>query len=305
MLKHVIRKQSKTQISLIAILGLMICGQMGFVLYKGDHSPIVSEKRIAQAGSAKAFGLVVPQEKNFQVSSVKELDRVFHHWNYNLTKTKSNGKVPRLYLAKFPQDMRHKEKSSNATFIQVLLPHILKVNEQILADRKRLIAMNKQSHLRRSEKAWLIKLASDYRCKSTKIESLLMHVDIVPPSLALAQGIIETGGGRSHAAVRKNSTFGHMRTKTDVAKFASLLDNVKAYATNLNRHAAYASFRKERAKTRTRNQEPSGYQLASYLTKYSERGVAYTRDLQNLIQSRSLAGYDKMTLEQQRMRLKP
>lgn len=286
-------KQSKTNMFLVAILGLMIVGQVGFVLYKGCYLN----------GSAKAVGLVVPQEKNFQVTSVKELDRVFHNWDYNLTKTKSNGKVPRLYLAKLPRDMNQKKKSSNATFIQVLLPHILKVNEQILADRSRLLEMQKRQktgHLHYAEKAWLMKLASDYRCKSTKVEALLMHVDMVPPSLALAQATIESGGGRSHAAVKKNSTFGHMRTKKDVEKFASLQDNVKAYITNLNRHAAYASFRKERAKLRAKSQEPCGYKLASYLTKYSERGTAYTRDLQNLINARNLREYDSTSL-----RLKP
>lgn len=287
-------KQSKTHMSLVAILGLMVVGQVGYVLYKGNYLH----------GAAKAVALVFPQEKNFQVTSVKELDRVFDHWDYNLTQTKSNGKVPRLYLTKFPKDMRHKEKSSNATFIQVLLPHILKVNEQILADRSRLLEMQKRQknggHLHYTEKAWLMKLASDYRCKSTKIESLLMHVDVVPPSLALAQATIETGGGRSSAAVHKNSTFGHMRTKKDVAKFATLQENVKAYITNLNRHAAYAGFRKERAKLRDKAQEPCGYKLASYLTKYSERGVAYTRDLQNLISKRNLREYDGTSL-----RLKP
>ncbi len=301
-------KQSKTQISLVVTLGLMIIGQMGFSLYKSYSSrssfQIMPKKKIARAGSAKSFGLTLSEDTHFCVSSVRELDQVFDNCDYTLTKTKTKGEVPRLYLAKLPKDMKRKKKSSNFTFIQVLLPHILKVNEQILSDRNRLLEMQKRQKgghtLRPSEKIWIMKLASEYRCKSTKIESLLKHVDIIPPSLALAQGILETGGGRSPAALTKNSTFGHMATKTKVAKFESLHASVKAYALNLNRHSAYAHFRKTRASLRTQNQKLCGIKLASCLLKYSERGTAYTRDLQDLIRKRGLGGYDE-----QHVRLKP
>lgn len=299
-------KQSKIQISLIVILGLMILGQVGFVLYKGSHPPIFSEKKTAPVRSTVA--LAPPQENHFHARSVKELDHVFHRWNYNLARVKSQGTVPRLYLAKLPPNMVKKKKASNPTFIQVLLPHILKVNEQILADRARLVEMQdrqkKGGHLRHAEKTWLRKLAAEYRCKSTKISSLLMHVDIVPPSLALAQGILETGGGRSHAALKKNSPFGYMATKTKVAKFESLLHSVKAYILNLNRHFAYTSFRKERAALRKKNKNLCGPTLAAFLTKYSERGKAYTEDLQRLIQALKLKGYDHVTLDRQPVHLK-
>lgn len=299
-------KQSKTQISLIVILGLMILGQAGFVIYQNflpipeenveTQAVIIEKKPVVSASSAKAFGLNRPQEKYIQVGSVKELGKVFNNLDYTLAKAKSEGQVPRLFLSKLPRDMKHKKKSSNSDFVQVLLPHILRVNEQILSDRERLLEMQERKqnghHLRHSEKMWLSKLASEYRCKSTKIESLLMHVDIVPPSLALAQGILETGGGRSHAALKKNSPFGYMATKTKVAKFESLQHSVEAYVKNLNRHQAYNAFRKDRASLRAKNQTLCGHKLASCLTKYSVRGTAYTRDLQNLIHNRGLKAYD-------------
>lgn len=304
-------KQSKTQVALVSALGLMIVSQIGFVVYKNsmpETLTIVSpqkvvEKKTNRAGSAKAFGLTSHHEQHFQVASVKELDRVFNSWDYNLAKAKKGGEIPRLYLAKLPKDMKNKKSAGNSTFIQVLLPHILKVNEQILADRSRLLEMQKRQktghHLRHPEKMWLSKLASEYRCKSTKIEALLTHVDIVPPSLALAQGILETGGGRSFAALNKNSPFGYMATKTKVAAFESLLHSVKAYILNLNRHKAYASFRQDRALQRKRNEHPCGHKLAHHLTKYSIRGAAYTKDVQNLIVRHGLKGFD------QHVRLKP
>ena len=157
-------KQSKTQISLIVTLGLMTLSQIGVGLYKSYHPNVPSqsmlEKNFSYPGAAKAFGLAIPKEKHFQVSSVKELDHVFKNWNYTLTKATSEGKVPRLFLAKLPRDMRHQKKSSNASFIQVLLPHILKVNEQILVDRARLVDMQKRQaaghRLLHAEKMWPI-----------------------------------------------------------------------------------------------------------------------------------------------------
>jgi Bax protein len=310
---NMVLKQSKLHLFLLVTLGVMIFGQTGSVLFNGPYlhwsGERTLEKGFVQGGSAKAFGLALPKEKHFQVTSVKELDCVFQSCGYTLTKAKNDGTVPRLYLAKFPQDMQRKKKASNPTFIQVLLPHILKVNELILADRTRLLEMQarqkKGRHLHYADKLWLKTLAADYRCKSTKIDALLAHVDIVPPSLALAQGIIETGGGRSQAARKKNSPFGHMATKTKVQKFASLYHSVEAYARNLNRHSAYASFRKARATLRTQKLKLCGHALAPHLTKYSIRKAAYTKDLQHLIHTLELKGYDTMVLDQKNVRLKP
>ncbi len=204
--------------------------------------------------------------------------------------------------------MGKKKRASNTTFIRVLLPHILRVNEEISHDRTKLLALQKRlkagGHLRQTEKRWLVKLKTEYRCPSTKIEALLVHVDVVPPSLALSQAMIETGGGRSSAAIQKNSTFGHMRTKTKVEKFESLHANVKAYVINLNRHAAYNPFRLARAKMRANDKKLCGYTLASGLKKYSVRGTAYIRDVQRQIDAHGLKGYDHITLEEH-MRMKP
>jgi Bax protein len=302
--------------SLVLALGFMVVVQLGFALYHHCGSAPTSDTNTLGAihtghrhvGSAKAFGLAIPEEKHIKVSSVKELSQAFESHNYTLANVKSEGTAPRLYINTLPGDMKNKKKATNKSFIQVLLPHILKINELIMADRARLLEMQTRlkqgGHLRHPEKLWLAKLAADHRCKSTKIETLLMHVDIVPPSLALAQAIIETGGGRSHAALKKNSTFGHMATKTKVKAFDSLEKSVRAYVENLNAHPAYAAFRKDRASQRAQNQKLSGHKLATHLVKYSIRGTAYTKDLQRMITNQDLGSYDHITLDQS-MRLKP
>ncbi len=302
-------KQSKLHIFFLFSLGLMVCGQVSIALLQ-SYPPAakVAQTPIRQGGSAKAFGLVSSHGKDFTVKNVKELDSVFKNWEFDLKKAKSEGTVPRLYLSKLPKDMKRQKKASNSTFIRALLPHILKVNEQILSDRDRLLDMQKRQkaggHLRQAEKRWLRKLSAEYRCKSTKISSLLAHVDVVPPSLALSQAMLETGGGRSHAAINKHSTFGIMATKTKVAKFESLLANVEAYVKNLNRHAAYKPFRTLRAEMRAKNQKLCGHALAKGLMKYSVRKAAYIHDVQGLIKRHALKDYDHITLKQH-MRVKP
>ena len=120
-------KQSKTQISLVVVLGLMILGQAAFVVCQNftpvpeeivkTQAVVIEKKPVVSAGSAKAFGLNRPQEKYIQVGSVKELGNVFNNLDYTLAKAKSEGQVPRLFLSKLPKDMKYKKKSSNSIFI--------------------------------------------------------------------------------------------------------------------------------------------------------------------------------------------
>jgi Bax protein len=308
-------QHSRMQAFLVFALGLMVLGQVGVGLYQGPCSHQSSEETfyetLSHAASAKAFGFILPQEKHFHAATVNDLDNVFEECDFSLEKAKLEGRAPRLYLAKLPKGMKRKTASSKKakqTFIKVVLPHVLRVNEKILADRKRLLSLQAKQkqgrHLLSAEKRWLRELAANYRSKSTRVDVLLHHVDVVPPSLALAQAILESGWGTSHAAVEKNSTFGHMRTKTKVQKFESLLHNVAAYIQNLNRHSAYGKFRRIRADLRKKNQEVGGYVLASGLEKYSVRGNAYIKDLQRLIKNYNLGGYDHITLDQH-MRMKP
>lgn len=300
-------KLSKLHICCILALGVMVVSHLGVVLVQSSgtvHSEIPSaQMQVAHESSAKAFGFIIPESKQISCGSVKELDSLFCKCGFDLAKAKAEGKAPRLYLTELPKDMRKRRATANATFIRALLPHILQVNEKILLDRTRLLALQSRQeaggHLRRSEKLWLCKLAADYRCNSTKIRPLLAHVDIVPPSLALSQALIETGGGKSPAALKKNSTFGHMQTKTKVARFESLLANVEAYVKNLNRHSAYKEFRKLRASMRAKNQKLCSRTLAKGLEKYSIRKAAYIRDVQQMIRHHGLENYDHIKLEGQ------
>lgn len=278
----------RTQVCCLIALTILILDQVG---KSYGNTPIAScPQGLTLSLSAKQPKL--RPDGQFNVATFQELIEIFK--DFDIAKVDS---VPRLYLAKFPKDIKkHKKRSSKSAFIQVLLPHVLKINANILVSRERLLALQdiqmKGKKLTPADKLWLNKLASQYRC-SSKIRTLLHHVDIVPPSLALAQGAIESGWGTSRAARMVNSTFGHMKTKTKIEPFKTLLHNVEAYILNLNRHQAYSGFRSTRARLRRDGEIPNGPVLASELKKYSVRGTGYTSDLKNIISRHKLEKYDK------------
>ena len=59
------------------------------------------------------------------------------------------------------------------------------------------------------------------------------------------------------------------------------------YARNLNSNAAYSALRGARARG-----ERTGYALAAYLDRYSERGKAYVEKLRDIIRQNNLAPLD-------------
>jgi Bax protein len=136
-------------------------------------------------------------------------------------------------------------------------------------------------------------------------------MDIIPPSLALAQSAEESGWGTSRFARQGNALFGQwtwdrsqgIRPSAAAAsathairRFPTLLAAVRAYARNLNTHRAYASFRLERERLRQQSQPISGFRLATTLTRYSERGGAYVRSLHAIMRGNDLARFDQARL---------
>lgn len=230
--------------------------------------------------------------------------------------------VPRLYLRSLPQDLAEGDSSleRKQDFLRVMLPLVLAGNEKILADRKRVekFAGQVQSggNLYAVNRAWLIKLASDYGVDGFDPEDgdwqeLLRRVDAVPVSLALAQAALESGWGTSRFALQGNAVFGEWswnrgsglipagRNASDdheVRRFAQLSESVNAYLHNLNTHKLYAKFRLHRAVAQGRGNNPSGVALAKYLENYSEEGRKYIDDIRGIIESNLLQEMDAARL---------
>jgi Bax protein len=241
--------------------------------------------------------------------------------------------VPRVYLDDVPD--RWRERSAKLAsvadkkriFFRLIGPIVLRINELITADRTR--AKNITGKLLVGEgvspedQAWLSELAVRYKLirstddhlDSDQYPELLLRVDIIPASLALAQAASESGWGTSRFAAEGNALFGQwtwgkgkgmkpseQRASTHgdyrVASFGSTGLAAYSYALNMNTSGAYRDFRLKRADLRRQNLRVSGIVLAETLLRYSERGQAYVDDIQRLIRQNRLDAADDAYLRE-------
>lgn len=203
-------------------------------------------------------------------------------------------------------------------FFRGIAPLILRSNELILNDRQRMKEISssflQNTSISETDQIWLLKLAELYKVKTNEgqlnesmLEELWVKVDVVPPSLALAQGAEESGWGTSRFAAAGNAIYGQWTWGKNaivpkeqrkelgnygIAAFESLQESVSAYMLNLNTHNAYAGLRGKRAELRKNGDKISGSVLAEQLTKYSERGEEYVKTLKNMMDYNQLSPVD-------------
>lgn len=241
----------------------------------------------------------------------------FGRRGYQLDRVRAEGIVPRVFLAKLPTDLKAAATviARKQLFLQTILPLVLHVNETTLEQRKRALALYDAARagfrLSKQDKDWLGELHRYYRVAEGDAAELFRRIDVVPPSLALAQAAEESGWGTSRFAQEGNAIFGQwtandahglvpQKRNADarhaVQRFAELAGSVRAYIRNLNTHGAYREFRTKRATLRQRPMPLNGYALASTLRRYSERGEAYVETLRSLIRSNKLRHFDRAKL---------
>lgn len=233
------------------------------------------------------------------------------------TVREQNTAVPRLFLASVPGDLKGLSDSNTrkSLFLRTLLPLVLKVNEEIAADRMRLTTiLNVQTEgrvLSSADKHWLDEKSREYGLQTPSARKLLSRMDAVPVSMALAQAAEESGWGTSRFARQGNALFGQWtqsesagivpRNRPEgathaIKAFPTLIDAVRAYARNLNSHRAYAEFRSRRDDLRRAGQPLNGWALARTLTRYSERGQDYVDTLHIIMKANDLTALDDAQL---------
>jgi len=238
--------------------------------------------------------------------------------DYDIELVRSGARdVPHMFLASLPAELvgiRHTPHRKDR-FVALVLPWVLKANEEIAADRARLIkivdAMRSDARLSAEERVWLASTAERYEVSGENLGELARRIDIIPPSLALAQAAEESGWGTSRFAHEGNALFGQRavgdqaglvaaeRANDDTVRvraYESLGAAVHSYAHNLNTHPAYAEFRNARAERRAKTEPLAGEELAEMLTRYSERGTAYVQSLRAIIRLNRLDAFDKARL---------
>jgi Bax protein len=187
-------------------------------------------------------------------------------------------------------------------FFNYLLPAIHKKNAEIVALRTA-ISNNELNDEQLND------LAKKYRVDSPSNEELLKVIDILPPSLVLAQAANESDWGRSRFAKDFNNYFGiwcfskgcgvipKQRDEDathEVARFNSLEDCIDYYVLNINRSYAYEDLRLMRKNQRENLQPITGILLAEGLGNYAFPGDEYIESIKSLINFNELERYDFM-----------
>ena len=256
-----------------------------------------------------AFDVVPTDTVRLSASTIQEL---FKSTNYNLADVKKNKLVKPVALTLLPEEIKKIENSNKRKnlFIQIVLPLIIKENNFIKLDRKKLFSILNKSKNSRSEKNWLSSKFKQYGVINKDVSTLKIRMDEIPISMTIAQAAKETGWGTSRFAQEGNALFGQWTWSGDgikpaaadsntthkVMKFKVLQASVKAYQRNLNTHSSYRNFRSARAELRDDKKKLDSLILTEYLDKYAETGKEYVKILQQIIRQNKLTDFDDAKL---------
>ncbi len=231
----------------------------------------------------------------------------------SLPDKKSTNPMP---IPKFEEIAHVPEKKSK--FFSYLEAKVDKTNDFVWAERNFVIAYREKLEVKqptKKEQKHFQQLVERYGLADSDLngdalfDALLTRVDVVPASLVLAQGANESAWGTSRFAKDGRNFFGiwcyregcgikpRQRNKGashEVRKFRTVQEGVDFYVHNINIGHAYDSLRSQRAGLRSESEKLSGIKLATGLSRYSERGLAYVEEIQRMIEVNDLSQYNKV-----------
>jgi Bax protein len=244
--------------------------------------------------------------------SASTINQLFKDTDYNLKDVREKKLVKPIALTLLPEEIKMIEntKKRKDFFIQIVLPLIIKENNNIRLDRNALFNIINKSNNTEAEKNWIEKKYKQYGVNSRDLSTLKIRMDEIPVSLAIAQAAKETGWGTSRFAQEGNALFGQWTWSGDglkpknaekgkghkVMRFNVLQASVRAYQRNLNTHSTYKDFRRARAQFRDLDKPLDSIELSKYLNKYAETGNLYVEVLQKIILQNKLKDFDDAKL---------
>ena len=305
----------------IAALSAAACGRA-----VPPDEPVVAASPAAVSAGDETQSLqpetVAP--KIVEIESYIDLEQLFDELNYTPEAWIAGiREVPRLYISEIPERWsQHTVQvidvlTKKRLFFRALAPLVLRSNKLILQERARLLQLaagfSNGETLQADDLDWLNARAREYRVEERApdntgklFEKLEARIDIIPVSLTLSQAAEESGWGTSRFAFSGNALFGQWtwgegispakqrsgKGDYKIAAFDTPLESVRAHARNLNRHPAYAEFRRQRAILRRAGQSIDGKTLVGNLSRYSERGEAYVESLRVIMRVNNLGAAD-------------
>ena len=226
-------------------------------------------------------------------ATTAEVEDLFKKYNYD-DFSKSKTKFPRIFLQKLPTDWAQVPDShdKHRTFIRIMLPLVLKVNEDILAERAMLEKIYKhwqeEHKLTDQEKTQFEKFVQKYDVVTPKkgderIEHLLLlllpKIDAVPPSIMVTTAGIYSDWGASRLALEGNNLYRTEVWYTDEGmkplddakaqyryrKFTTLEEAITERALKINSHINYDYVRITRMQARKLKSPPYSPQLVAQM----------------------------------------
>ena len=251
------------------------------------------------------------------ISKSDEMLEIFKKYKFSVDSFLNDDSANLIIFSSLPDDFMEIEPVSERKklFINTLLPIIYSENLKILEDRKKILDWWNESQGENFSRdfwpSWLFELSEKYDTSDSNLGNLLIKVDVIPISMALAQAAIESGWGTSRYLREGNAIYGQYTFEKDrgiqperresnkkffIRKFSNLSESTRSYFKNINTHRAYEGFREERKKLRMNGVELSGVKLVKFLTSYSERRDDYVKDVENIIQSNNFMKFDNSYL---------
>ncbi|MDR0781397.1 MAG: glucosaminidase domain-containing protein [Pseudomonadales bacterium] len=208
-------------------------------------------------------------------------------------------------------------ETKKRTFFEFLQPIVDAQNLRVSRQRIKLLKISakvdEHTPLSPQDQIFLRALLRTYEVNTEHFDSpealklLLLRVDVLPPSLVLAQAANESAWGTSRFAREGYSFFGQWCYREgcglvpeqrnasayyEVQSFSSIEASVDAYFLNLNTFDRYNELRQIRQGLRDHRAPIDGLSLAEGLSDYSGRGQAYIRELRQMIRDNNLLRHD-------------
>jgi len=211
------------------------------------------------------------------------------------------------------------DEDQRKVFIDLMLPTVMVALDEVKQERQQLLAiidelggLSAMPSFAEEDTLWQQKIGGDKanfilrltrKYRTEKARELVGMVNVLPPSLIIAQGALESGWGVSRSALEDHNLFGMYAGSSSFAignqegakspkivEYESVLDSVRSYVLNINRLSAYRELRK------LRRQTLDSMQIAEGLSQYSERKGLYIADVKKIIIRNKLQDFDTLIL---------
>lgn len=208
--------------------------------------------------------------------NVAQLQEEFSELAYDEFLNPAYNTYPRIFVENIPPDLDTIENKTirNQLFMQIVLPHVLKINSEILEERKNLLAIREDFAQNldidnayclyiedMAKKYEVVTPFKDSRRCMTLLTELIDRVDAVPPSILVSAAALYTKWGTSRIAYQGNNLFkarnwysndGIVPEGKEAKEpyrykiYPSIEDSIRDYIMRINTGINYLQFRNAR-----------------------------------------------------------